>query len=120
MTREDETIVPELLRREIETRHPGIAGEIQDAINTLRKLQQITGTTEPGRPALAESSAASAAATATVTSAGNSHARQEVRRELAILTAGESFGRYQIVRLLGRGAMGAVYLAYDSQLERHV
>src|SRR5262249_8117290 len=36
------------------------------------------------------------------------------------LAASESFGRYQIVRLLGRGAMGAVYLAYDSQLQRHV
>jgi serine/threonine protein kinase len=36
------------------------------------------------------------------------------------LAAGETFGRYQIVRMLGKGAMGAVYLAYDSQLERHV
>jgi serine/threonine protein kinase len=30
------------------------------------------------------------------------------------------FGRYRIERLLGNGAMGAVYLAYDSQLERQV
>jgi serine/threonine protein kinase/formylglycine-generating enzyme required for sulfatase activity len=30
------------------------------------------------------------------------------------------FGRYQIIRALGKGAMGAVYLAEDSQLERKV
>ena len=30
------------------------------------------------------------------------------------------FGRYQIVRALGKGAMGAVYLAQDTQLKRNV
>ena len=29
-------------------------------------------------------------------------------------------GRYQIRRVLGHGGMGAVYLAYDPQLERDV
>jgi len=32
----------------------------------------------------------------------------------------ESFGRYQIMKELGRGAMGAVYLAKDEQLHREV
>ena len=36
--------------REIHTRHPGIADEIQGAIETLRKLQKITGTIPPERP----------------------------------------------------------------------
>ena len=36
------------------------------------------------------------------------------------LAAGESIGRYSIVSQLGKGGMGAVYLAHDGQLERNV
>lgn len=32
----------------------------------------------------------------------------------------EQFGRYRIIRCLGQGAMGAVYLAHDAQLDREV
>ena len=32
----------------------------------------------------------------------------------------ESFGRYEVSRLLGKGGFGSVYLAHDSQLDRQV
>ena len=33
---------------------------------------------------------------------------------------GDSFGRYRIIKTLGEGAMGSVYLAHDTQLDRKV
>jgi serine/threonine protein kinase len=95
------------LRQAIQTRHPGIGDEIQGAINTLRKIQQIAG--PGGRRGLDDASF-----TAGETTDGSAKGEGE------ILGVSESFGRYQIVRQLGQGAMGAVYLAYDPQLERHV
>src|SRR5262249_58712494 len=81
------------LRQAIQTRHPGIGDEIQGAINTLRKIQQIAG---PSARSMDEASLAAGATT-----------DGQVGGDGQLLAPSESFGRYQIVRLLGQGAMGA-------------
>jgi serine/threonine protein kinase len=114
------------LKSHIQTQYPRIGNEIQDAINTLRKLQEITGTIAPTDSPNIDP-VAEARPDATV--AGSASAEEadvdfvvdvNVDRAAPTLASGDTFGRYQIARLLGRGAMGGVYLAYDSQLQRYV
>ena len=37
-----------------------------------------------------------------------------------LLASGDTFGAYRIVRLLGSGGMGNVYLGHDARLDRPV
>jgi serine/threonine protein kinase len=123
----------EEVQKAILTRHPGIDEEIEEAIRTLRKLKQITGSCVPELPAIprpvdrppaAEATLAMTRTGGTMDRATPDLARTEADtappRADSDLAASVSFGRYQIVRRLGHGAMGAVYLAYDTQLHRHV
>lgn len=132
MTQEGQPYVPESVRSAIQSQHPGIADEIEGAINTLRKLKEIAGPGAPGAiplPAdvgdrdlatVALTGSSSVARDAVRQSIAATQAEPDVVRGVPILAPSSSFGRYQIVRLLGQGAMGAVYLAYDTQLHRHV
>jgi serine/threonine protein kinase len=106
----------ESLRLAIQSQHPGIAGELEGAINTLRKLQDIAGPTGAG----AAVSDIGATTDSAAPDAPADHQTTEAPRPCPLLACNHTFGRYQIVRRLGQGAMGAVYLAYDGQLHRHV
>ena len=134
MTPEPQPPAPDPVRSEIQTRHPQIADEIEGAIKTLHKLKEIAA---PGRQAaLSPDQSEEAQATIAMTkaleplpsrsAAGDTQALAATQAEPAggdeipVLRASATFGRYQIVRMLGRGAMGAVYLAYDTELHRHV
>jgi serine/threonine protein kinase len=131
MTPDGDPKVPESGWSTIHSLHPDIADEIQGAINTLRKLQEFAGPSQAPRPpgadggqeaagATADGSLVPPAAEADATAVLGAGVAPAAAAEVPRLAAGDTFGRYQVVRLLGQGAMGAVYLAYDAQLQRHV
>jgi serine/threonine protein kinase len=129
MTPEDKPQVPDSVRHAIRTHHPGIASEIEGAIKTLHKLKDFAGAASPldfpadaggGEQATIAATAALQAQAPGGPSIAATQAEPASARGVPNLSASTSFGRYQIVRPLGKGAMGAVYLAYDTQLHRHV
>jgi serine/threonine protein kinase len=134
MTPEPQPLAPEEARSVLRTQHPQIADEIDGAIRTLHKLKEFAApegksvsSPDQGEADLATMQITGALQPSTSqTAAGDAHAFAATQAEsfgaadVPVLRASATFGRYQIVRMLGQGAMGAVYLAYDTELHRHV
>jgi serine/threonine protein kinase len=121
----------EPIQQSIRAQFPQLDIDLQKAIDTLKRLQSITGSMVDQAAAPVRLDLRTANGQHSLDSDTTSPqfipllkgAEGQVIPSSGpprIFEAGESFGNYQISRSLGKGAMGAVYLAYDAQLHRYV
>jgi serine/threonine protein kinase len=103
-------------REDFLQQHAEIAGALRsfiDAEAELRKLAAGAGQRE-----------SAGVSTLTFAAPAEETVQPKMQSDPPIVTTGRGltgrFGRYEIIRAVGRGAMGAVYLAQDTQLERKV
>jgi formylglycine-generating enzyme required for sulfatase activity/serine/threonine protein kinase len=103
-------------REEFLARHALIADQLRSFINAEEEVRKLAGAETPlDRTHV---STQSFAARGQETIVPQSMAKRDVESGGSELTG--QFGRYQIIRALGKGAMGTVYLAEDTQIERQV
>jgi formylglycine-generating enzyme required for sulfatase activity/serine/threonine protein kinase len=103
-------------RDEFLARHAPIADQLRSFIAAEGEVRKLAGADAPLDPA--HDSTKSFVRNGQETIVPQSLARRTAEAGGAELTG--QFGRYRIIRALGKGAMGTVYLAEDTQLERSV
>ena len=103
-------------REEFLARHALIADQLRSFIAAEDKLRKLAGDKASRESAGISTRSFAAGGQETVPPKSNPD------RSPAMTGSGlqGQFGRYQIIRALGKGAMGAVYLAQDTQLKRNV
>ncbi|HEV7999606.1 MAG TPA: protein kinase [Planctomycetaceae bacterium] len=103
-------------REEFLMRHAPISDQLRSFIAAEDEVRKLAG----AEPAFKRShdSTESLAGHGQETVAPQSAGKGAVEKERAAL--GARFGRYRIICALGKGAMGTVYLAEDTQIERQV
>lgn len=94
--------------------HEDVADQLREFFDAASVVQQMAG------PTFDEHSKYSERGGSAESSATGSTAPNHTRDQPPQIVAPCEFGRYRVERELGQGAMGSVYLAHDTQLEREV
>jgi serine/threonine protein kinase/Leucine-rich repeat (LRR) protein len=103
-------------REDFLQRHAEIADALRSLIDAEAELRKLAGGAGPRESA--------GVSTRSIAASGQETVPPKLQPDRPPGTSGSGlagrFGRYEIIRALGRGAMGAVYLALDTQLKRNV
>jgi formylglycine-generating enzyme required for sulfatase activity/predicted Ser/Thr protein kinase len=103
-------------REEFLSKHPEIAAELRSILAAEEQLRNLAGAKSPIQRSVRSTQSFALHGQETIAPQFRAAGAADVGESGL---AGE-FGRYRIIRALGKGAMGTVYLAEDTQLQRQV